>query len=173
MHTRFGPLADPARDGRPAPDAYWVLPGRLAGGPHPLGDFGDPGVLEAFDVFVNLTTQHHPSSGDAALPAYDDLVAAAGGSVVYRSIPDVSVPFPADCTETLDAIDGAIAAGHRVYVHCFGGRGRTGTILGCWLVRHGVPHAEVLGTIDLLRDGLDGPSPETEAQVAFVTGWAG
>lgn len=35
----------------------------------------------------------------------------------------------------LDAIDRA--AGSIVYVHCWGGHGRTGTVAGCYLVRHG------------------------------------
>lgn len=35
----------------------------------------------------------------------------------------------------------ALAAGQTVYVHCYGGIGRTGTVVGCWLVRHGLSGA--------------------------------
>ena len=38
----------------------------------------------------------------------------------------------------LDEIDGAILNGKTVYVHCLGGIGRTGTVVGCYLVRHGI-----------------------------------
>ena len=31
------------------------------------------------------------------------------------------------------------AKGDVVYLHCWGGVGRTGTIVGCWLARHGDP----------------------------------
>ena len=31
-----------------------------------------------------------------------------------------------------------------VYVHCWGGIGRTGTVVGCWLVRHGMTGDEAL-----------------------------
>ena len=36
----------------------------------------------------------------------------------------------------LDAIDKALEDGKNVYVHCWGGIGRDGTVVGCWLVRH-------------------------------------
>ena len=38
----------------------------------------------------------------------------------------------------LDDVDEAIAGGGLTYVHCWGGIGRTGTVVGCWLVRHGL-----------------------------------
>ena len=42
-----------------------------------------------------------------------------------------------DLVATLDAIDAELAAGGLVYVHCWAGCGRTGVVVGCWLVRHG------------------------------------
>ena len=45
----------------------------------------------------------------------------------------------------LDAMDARLAAGTRLYVHCLGGRGRTGVVPGCFLVRHA---PRVLGTDD-------------------------
>ena len=44
----------------------------------------------------------------------------------------------------LDAIDAALDGGKTVYVHCWGGVGRTGTVVGCWLVRHGKTGDEAL-----------------------------
>ena len=41
-------------------------------------------------------------------------------------------------TRILDDVDAALADGGAVYVHCWGGIGRTGTVVGCWLVRHGL-----------------------------------
>ena len=56
--------------------------------------------------------------------------------------------------------------GHTVYVHCFAGRGRTGTVIGCWLARHG--STDPLADLDALRTHLDTPSPETADQCRFV-----
>ena len=72
-------------------------------------------------------------------------------------------------TTILDALDSALAAGHTVYLHCHGGRGRTGTVVGCWLVRHGLTGEQALDRIADLRG--DDESPETDEQRAFVLNW--
>ena len=56
-----------------------------------------------------------------------------------HSIVDMDVPRSQQQTAgILDAIDKALEDGKNVYVHCWGGIGRTGTVVGCWLVRHGM-----------------------------------
>ena len=35
--------------------------------------------------------------------------------------------------EILDALDGALAAGRSVYLHCRAGIGRTNLVAGCWI----------------------------------------
>ena len=73
----------------------------------------------------------------------------------------------------LDDIDRARAEGDAAYVHCWGGVGRTGTVIGCWLVRHGLDQGDPIARIAELRASIAGarPSPETPAQVALVRGW--
>ena len=78
--------------------------------------------------------------------------------------------------EILDAIDDDLAAGHNVYVHCWGG-------VGCWLIRHGYATADdVLEVISDLRIGDAGRglnagpgearvSPETLDKFDFLVGW--
>jgi len=92
------------------------------------------------------------------------------------SIPDVSVPTSREATiATLDAIDAAIADGQCVYLHCWGGRGRTGTIVGCWLVRHGRTGEEALTHLQELWShnpkSVNGPSPESYEQRQYVMDW--
>lgn len=93
------------------------------------------------------------------------------------AIPDVSTTTPEHIFEILHWIDGEIAAGRPVYVHCRGGRGRTGMVVGAWLVRHGIAMPEeVIDRIRTLRAGLPSEdagaaSPETPGQIALVTGW--
>jgi protein-tyrosine phosphatase len=76
--------------------------------------------------------------------------------------------------EILDAVDDALASGRTVYVHCFGGVGRTGTVVACHLVRHGARPHDALALIAEWRRGRpDGrrASPETSQQRMFVEGW--
>ena len=70
--------------------------------------------------------------------------------------------------EILDAIDGALDAGRGVYVHCYAGIGRTGTVVGCYLVRHGMEPAEALRTVTSWR-GIR--SPQSVEQEEFVLEW--
>ena len=58
-------------------------------------------------------------------------------------------------------------------MHCWGGVGRTGTVVGCWLVRHGLDGGDPIAAIAQLRASIAGerPSPETPGQAALVRGW--
>jgi hypothetical protein len=62
-----------------------------------------------------------------------------------------------------------------VYVHCWGGKGRTGTVVGCYLVRHGIAEGEAaLKAIQKMRRNdpkAHEPSPETREQCDFVLRW--
>ncbi len=162
-------------------NAYWVVPGRLLAGPYPSA----PALPDAqqqvaalldlgVDTIVDLT-----EPGEYGLRAYWPLLeaSAAQGRVVercQRSIPDMSVPSVEQMRATLDDIDAALAAGRTVYVHCYGGIGRTGTVVGCYLVRNGASGDEALATIAHLRRNIRQPhrlSPETSEQRAMVRAW--
>ena len=119
---------------------------------------------------------------DTGTVAFSEGIADTPGVGRYP-IRDVYIPTEELMVEILDAIDDDLASGHNVYVHCWGGVGRTGTVVGCWLIRHGYATADdVLEMISDLRigDAGRGPnagrgetreSPETLEQVDFVVGW--
>lgn len=49
---------------------------------------------------------------------------------------DQSVPKSMEyMNEILDTIDSLLADDHVIYLHCWGGIGRTGTVVACWLAR--------------------------------------
>jgi ADP-ribosylglycohydrolase len=77
--------------------------------------------------------------------------------------------------DILDRIDQGMEQERNIYVHCYGGHGRTATVAGCWMVRHGLSGEEALRAIKKARQHdsyLAGqPSPQTAAQRAFVKGW--
>lgn len=163
-------------------NAYWVVPGRLLAGPYPSA----PALTDAqkqvaallelgVDTVVDLT-----EPGEYGLRAYWPLLSeasAAQGMAVerrQRSIPDMSIPTVAQMNATLDDIDAALAEGRTVYVHCYGGIGRTGTVVGCYLVRNGASGDEALATIAHLRRNIRQPhrlAPETSEQRAMVRAW--
>ena len=77
--------------------------------------------------------------------------------------------------EILDIIDAAVGSDLPVYVHCLGGIGRTGTVVGCWLARHGIAVGQAaLECIRKLRRNEARAfiaSPETAHQRRYVSEW--
>jgi len=153
------------------PDHYVVEPGLLAGA-HPAAGGADAGraiaALRAAGVtaFVDLTAP-------GELPAYDGPAAPALRHP--RPVGDFGVPSDEELRATLDLLDHLIAAGETVYLHCHAGVGRTGTVVACRLVEHGVPPDEALARLASLRAGCRTAgrcSPETAEQRALVARWA-
>ena len=167
---------------RPIPDSYWVIDGLLLAGEYPgsikpakarhkLGALLDAGIR----AFVDLTE-------DGELLPYDgmlrELATGRKMPVAYNRVPirDLGVPRPADLRVLLSRLQLNVSDKIPSYVHCWGGIGRTGTVMGCWLVEHGgLNGTEALTRIaDLRRATPDGyrRSPETDEQRAMVLGWA-
>ena len=91
--------------------------------------------------------------------------------VIRIPIPDMNTTDTARIRFAVQAIDAALSLGG-VYVHCWGGHGRTGTVIGCWLRQHGYGPKAALERLAELRRGYvnpkKGPAPQTKAQVATV-----
>ena len=91
------------------------------------------------------------------------------------SIKDFSVPAERQMIRILNQIDMCIKYDKPVYLHCRGGKGRTGTVVGCYLARHGVTAGnDVIKKIKELRkstEDFSDHSPETRAQINMVTNW--
>ena len=166
----------------PTSRSYWVVEGRFAAGAYP-GEAArserPPEVVSdllaaGIDTFVNLT-EDDPSGPESFLNRYDDHV--EGVAAVHRfPIVDVSIPSVGRMVEILDFLDATFAAGRNPYVHCWGGVGRTGTVVGCWLIRHGYAEAwNVRDELERLRAGDLGAghrdSPQVIEQWDFVRAW--
>ena len=112
---------------------------------------------------------------------YEDMMQSiaedAGCSISFErmSIKDGWIPTRIEMGRILDRIDESIRADRPVYVHCLGGLGRTGTVVGCYLARHGFcTGRNVFKMIrDLRRNTLTHylNSPETNRQIDLVDSW--
>jgi len=149
----------------PEPAHYGVGDGVIAGAYPATADAVGSLERDGVTVFVDLT---HPSD---PLDDYAHLLVEARR--VPHPIPDMGTPTAGHVMQILDDIDAAREQGGTVYVHCWGGVGRTGTVVGCWLVRHGLDEGDAIARIAELRREIAGerPSPETAGQVALVRGW--
>ena len=127
---------------RPIEYCYWVTDQLLAGEyPRNLDEESSAAKIQALlsagvEVFVDLTEGENEWRyiQDKRLLPYAQLIGRA--QRLHFGIPDTELPKSPEFTkEILDAIDHHISEGRTVYVHCLGGVGRTGTIVGCWLAR--------------------------------------
>jgi protein-tyrosine phosphatase len=155
---------------------YWVQPGHLLAGPHPGAwneNQGRQRIRRLLDLgvtfFVDLTEPDETQGYDLLLSTE---AAALSRDVTYRqlAIRDMDVPDQSRMVAILDTLDTAIHWGHVVYIHCLAGVGRTGTVVGCYLVRHGLTGDDALGEIARLRGGRS-DSPQTDEQRYMVSTW--
>ena len=168
---------------RPIPESYWVEPGRFLAGEYP-GHYDShharrriDALLEAgFETFIDLTRANE-------LRPYQEILQeqawAYGVEAGYHRFPigDFGLPTSGQMKAILDQIDESLQAGRKVYLHCWGGIGRTGTAVGCYLVRHGLGGDEALRQIavwwqEVPKSRIHPHSPETLEQAAFVRDWA-
>ncbi|MBI5958874.1 MAG: dual specificity protein phosphatase family protein [Chloroflexi bacterium] len=156
--------------------SYWVWPGHLLAGPFP-GAWDEDKARQKLQALINtgitlVIDLTEPGEHDSYVAMLHAEAAAVGYKVKhYRlAIPDMDIPSPDLMTTILDTIDSALDEGEVVYVHCMGGIGRTGTTIGCYLVRHGMTGDEALNEIVRLRGGLE-DSPETFEQHMMVRHW--
>jgi hypothetical protein len=166
----------------PIVESYWVRENLFLAGEYP-GSF-NPGesrrkiasFLECgIRTFIDLT-----QAGE--LVPYEPILREEARiyecmTVYHRfGIQDGGLPSTQTMTLILDAIDSSIQSGNPVYVHCWGGVGRTGTVVGCHLIRHGLSAEKALERVDALyktrpRDPYLRTSPETAGQFEFVRNW--
>jgi predicted protein tyrosine phosphatase len=148
---------------------YWVEEGRLLAGPYPhsrdrITRLRDLGVT----LFLDLT-----EPGEYGSQSYDALLGSAIRAV-RKPLRDFTAPRHDEMREIIDVIDSELAAGGVLYLHCYGGIGRTGTVVGCYLVRHGTLPDEAIEAIGRLRADTETagwPSPESEEQCRLIETW--
>jgi predicted protein tyrosine phosphatase len=168
---------------RPIPESYWVEPDRLLAGEYPAQlnvDFTrhrlDKLIEAGFDTFIDLT---RPNETIPYVYILQEEARLYEVEVEHHRFPigDFGLPTPEQMNLILDMIDVSLQTGRKIYLHCWGGIGRTGTTVGCYLVRRGSTGEEALRQLaewwrTVPKSQIHPHSPETHAQAEFIRNWS-
>jgi ADP-ribosylglycohydrolase len=152
------------------------VPGRLLAGEYPLDRSSGDGTWQlsllldaSIDCFIDLCEPRE-------LPGYEQFLPSLV-QYFHKPLRDHDIPrTPAELRDILSTIEHALAANRVVYVHCRAGIGRTGTVIGCYLVEQGCTGEEALIELQRLWQhnalARQWPAvPETDAQTQYVRNW--
>ncbi len=169
---------------KPFPNSYWVVPGSFLAGGYPASTEGIEifsrlrlaALAEArFEAFFDLTRE---GELPAYLPLLEEEAKRNNLTFTYQRFPTVdrSLMAPVQMRLLIRCIDAALSEGRKVYLHCWGGVGRTGTAVGCWLASHGLEGERALERLNELYQDSEQKtfyprSPETDAQVEYILTW--
>lgn len=170
----------------PFPQSYWVREGLLCAGHYPsdldprqrdrkLAGLLDCGIRRVVNLIPSTETGAQGLPFDPYEPVLHSLAAARGVTVecLRRGFPDGHAPDPATLRAILDLLDSSVAAGEPVYLHCWGGHGRTSTVVACYLIRHGASAEAAIEQVLAWRRALPkNVYPFEPVQEAFVRAWA-
>lgn len=168
---------------RPNANTYWVQTGHLLAGEYPgaadstvcatkLEGFLDCGIRH----FIDLTEPGELS------PYFDQCKALADLRCLQVTherfpIPDKSIPSsPQQMHTILRGLNMALEKPGAVYVHCYGGIGRTGMVIACYLAQAKTDTRAALKELQILWQQMEKKdrwprTPETPEQLAWVMSW--
>jgi atypical dual specificity phosphatase len=134
----------------------WIVEGRLLASVYPA----DENYLkflkeeEGIDLSINLTESPWPEN-------WQEL---SGIRCLHFPVVDMSVPSLDDAGRIIEEIDNHDGP---VMLHCAAGIGRTGTMIGLYLVHRGMDPEEAIRTVRRKRPG----SIQTSSQERFIMRW--
>jgi len=165
--------------------SYWAVPGKILAGCCP-GTI-DPGTIQeqlsalleaGITLVVNLMEVPETELFQTFFDTYEsilpNLATARGRKIRIERfpIPDRSIPTTEQMTAILACVRQEVNACGVVFVHCLGGIGRTGTVIGCYFVEQGHPKPlEQLQALTASEGAYFWPTPQTEEQRDFVLCW--
>ncbi len=158
------------------PASYLVEPGIWAGSCIGAGDDTKTALHIAWLTQHGVGCVIDLSSPDDRLPNYTHMLAERAPYIAYHNYPirDGMVPSPALLVAILDDIDVCHRAQVPIYIHCWGGVGRTGTVLACWFMRRGITPNAAIRLLNETRQlaGLKRTAPDFHSQIDFVEQWS-
>lgn len=166
----------------PFESSYWVIPNQLLVGEIPIAnnEIETKAKLDHLidlnvSAVINLMEGDEKDHSGNLFFNYQPYLNEHGVITHQFPIKDMDIPSPVQMMRILKQIDFYVKQRKVVYLHCWGGLGRTGTVVGCYLLSNGLANANnVLDTIIKLKSqsGLvDKESPQTTAQREFILDW--
>ena len=138
----------------------WVVPGLLAAMGRPLETRQTLEFLkdEGIDVVISLTET----------PLHHALIEEFGVESHHLPVRDFTAPTARQIAKFVNIVDKARRAGRKCVVHCLAGKGRTGTMLACYLVSLGRSAREAMNEIRRLRPGSIETPEQEDAVVRYA-----
>ena len=137
-------------------DFFWLIPQKIAGGSIPK-EFLDIELLQKKKIRHIISLILDPSKIQGLITNKD---------IKLHSIPikDWGIPSHSQIQQFLSIVTENLTKNESIYVHCYGGCGRTGTMLAIYLVHSGYTSSDALLKVRELRPC----SVETEEQENIV-----
>jgi len=171
---------------KPFPQSFWVHEGRLCAGAFP-GDL-DPQTRDAklrgllacgIRQVLSLMEEGEKGRNGRPFEPYTWRLAALAAEqnlsvpCVRLPIHDASAPTPSAMRTILDTLEATLRARTPTYLHCWGGHGRTSTVIACHLVEQGRSPDQAIDAVLRWRAGLPKSHYPFEGdQESFVRSWA-
>ncbi|KAL6750915.1 MAP kinase phosphatase 6 [Haematococcus lacustris] len=178
--------------------ANWVVPGTIMQGRYPHMEPETPGLSEeggrlqlerilqaGLTTFISLQGElpdqvDMPQEGLKGFKPYktvaEEVVNASGQwrqlHFLHRPVVDMGVPDSSAMRNMIMDLSQRVQSGEVLYIHCHGGRGRSGVLASCLIATmYGLSAEEAIERVSRAyvtrRDGLPG-SPDTPKQFDFI-----
>ena len=105
------------------------------------------------DAVINLQEEHETNATGQYFPAYQPHLLKFQPNLLYLRVPIRDMGIPNDLTLhwLVLTIERLLSEGRRLYLHCWGGHGRSGTVAGACLIQAGIEAKLVLRELAVRR----------------------